>query len=39
MANIIILKKPVEKDYLKAKIYCLIALLNILNKALKIIIK
>ena len=38
MANIIILRKPAKKNYLKIKVYRLIALLNILNKALEIII-
>ena len=38
MANIIILRKLVKKNYLKTKIYYLITLLNILGKALEIII-
>ena len=37
-AKIIILKKPLEPDYLKVKVYRLIALLYILNKVLKIVI-
>ena len=36
--NIIVLKKSKKKDYLESKIYRLIILLSILDKALKTVI-